>query len=92
MIAEQVSDLTYVQPEQVVPAPVQLPQAPFLGAIVQTDQGIVQLIAVERIRETSLGDLSWIREQLGTRSLESRRQNLRLEDPKSEIENPGSEL
>ena len=32
-------------------APVQLPQAPFLGAIVQTEDGIMQLIAVERIRE-----------------------------------------
>ena len=54
MIGEQVSDLTYVQPEQFVPAPVQLAQVPFLDAIVQTEQGIFQLIAVERIRETSL--------------------------------------
>ena len=29
----------------------QLPQAPYLGAIVQTDQGIVQLIAVDKVRE-----------------------------------------
>jgi chemotaxis-related protein WspB len=55
LIGEQVSDLTYVQPEQVVPAPVQLAQAPFLGAIVQTAEGIVQLITVERIRDASLG-------------------------------------
>ena len=32
------------------PAPVSLPQAPYLDAIVQTDQGIVQLIAVEKVR------------------------------------------
>ena len=37
-----------------MPAPVQLPQLPFLDAIVQTDDGIFQLIAVERIREAVL--------------------------------------
>ena len=55
LIGEQVSDLIHVQPEQVAPAPVQLPQMAFLEAIVQTEEGIVQLIAVERIRETALG-------------------------------------
>ena len=54
LIAEQVSDLTYAQPEQVVPAPVCLPEAPYLDAIVQTDQGIVQLIVVEKVREALL--------------------------------------
>ncbi len=54
LIGEEVSDLTYVLPEQVVPSPVQLAQVPYLGAIVQTENGIFQLIAVERIRETSL--------------------------------------
>ena len=53
LIAEHVSDLTYVQPEQVIPLPF-LPQAPYLGAIVQTDQGIVQLISVEHVRSASL--------------------------------------
>ena len=56
LVAEHVSDLTYIQPEQIVPTPVVLPQAPYLGAIVQTDQGIVQLIVVERIRQR----LVWI--------------------------------
>jgi chemotaxis-related protein WspB len=56
LIGEEVSDLVDVRSEQVTPAPVQLAQAPFLGAIVQTDVGIVQLIAVERIRESSLRD------------------------------------
>ena len=37
-----------------MPAPVHLPQAPYLDAIVQTDQGIVQLIAVEKIRDATL--------------------------------------
>ena len=54
LVAEHVSDLTYAQPEQIIPAPVSLPQAPYLGAIVQTDQGIVQLIVVEQVREASL--------------------------------------
>jgi chemotaxis-related protein WspB len=54
LIAEHVSDLTYVRPEQIVPAPVRLPQTPYLGPIVQTDQGIVQLILVEKVREASL--------------------------------------
>ncbi len=58
LIGEQVNELTYVQPEQVVPSQVRLAQAPFLDAIVQTDQGIVQLIAVERVRDATLcGDL-----------------------------------
>jgi chemotaxis-related protein WspB len=54
LVAEQVSDLTYVRPEQIIPAPVRLAQTPYLGPIVQTDQGIVQLIMVEKVREASL--------------------------------------
>ena len=54
LIAEHVSDLTTVQPEQIVPVPVWLPRTPYLGAIVQTDQGIVQLIVVEKVRDASL--------------------------------------
>jgi hypothetical protein len=38
----------------VVPAPVSLPQVPYLSAVVQTDQGIVQLIAVEKVRDATL--------------------------------------
>jgi chemotaxis-related protein WspB len=49
LIAEQVSDLTPVRPEQVVPAPVHLPQAPYLDAIAQLDHGFVPLIAVSKL-------------------------------------------
>ncbi len=56
LIGEEVSDLVEVRLDQVVPAPVQLPRAPFLDAIVQTDAGIIQLIAVDRIRESFLKD------------------------------------
>jgi chemotaxis-related protein WspB len=54
LVAEHVCDLIYAQPEQIIPAPISLPQIPYLGAIVQTDQGIVQLIVVEKVREASL--------------------------------------
>ena len=54
LVAEEVSDLTIVRPEQLLPAPVRLPQAPYLDAIVQTDQGILQLITVDKVREVFL--------------------------------------
>ncbi len=54
LVAERVSDLTYVKPEEIIPAPVHIPDVPYLDAIVQTDQGIVQLIAVDRLRDTLL--------------------------------------
>jgi chemotaxis-related protein WspB len=54
LIAEHVSDLTYAQLEHVMPVPVSLPEAPYLGSVIQTDQGIVQLIAVERVRGATL--------------------------------------
>ena len=66
---------------------------PFLDAIVQTEEGIIQLIAVERIRETALG--GYILDQgaaLEPSSLESRHSDARhgrIQEPT--IENPGSE-
>ena len=54
MIAEGVSDLTYTQPDQTAAVSVYLPHAPYLGSLIQTDQGIVQLIVVEKVREASL--------------------------------------
>jgi chemotaxis-related protein WspB len=54
LVAENVSDLIYTQPEQIVPAPIRLPHAPYLGSIVQTDHGIVQLIVIEKVRGASL--------------------------------------
>jgi chemotaxis-related protein WspB len=85
LIGEQVSDLTYVQREQLVPCPVRLLQVPFLGAIVQTDQGIVQLIAVERIRDASLhGDFLALETPFNLRLLSE-------EVPKSEHEDSKAE-
>ncbi len=55
LAAEQVSDLIHAQPEQVQAAPVHLLETPYLDAIIQTDQGILQLIAVEKIR-TGIGN------------------------------------
>ena len=54
LVAEQVSELTHARPDQVLPPPVSLPQTPYLGAIIQTDQGIIQLIDVEKVRDTTL--------------------------------------
>jgi chemotaxis-related protein WspB len=50
LVAEHVSDLIYVRPEQITPAPVLLPQTPYLGVMIQTAQGIVQLLVVEQVR------------------------------------------
>jgi chemotaxis-related protein WspB len=54
LVAERVNDLTYARPEQIIPAPVSLPQTPYLGAMIQTDQGIVQLIVLEHVRAASM--------------------------------------
>ena len=45
LIAEQVSDVASVKPEQIISASMQLPQAPYLGAIVDIDHQMIQLMA-----------------------------------------------
>lgn len=50
LVAENVNDLIYVQPEQLSPVPVQVPNAPYLDAIVKMDREIIPLIAVEKVR------------------------------------------
>ena len=85
LIGEQVSDLTYVQAEQLVASPVQLPQMPFFDAIVQTGGGIVQLIAVERLRDASLrGNLPALDALLNQQSLADEAPKSEYEDSKSE--------
>ncbi len=54
LIAERVSDMIKVRPDQVKPTAVQVRQAPYLGTIVQTDEGIVQLIVVEKIWDATI--------------------------------------
>ncbi len=54
LIAEQVSDVSSVKPEQVISSSIQLPQTPYLGAIVEIDHQMVQLIAVDRVLEDPL--------------------------------------
>lgn len=54
LIAEQVSDVFSIKPEQVISSSIQLPQTPYLGAIVQIDHEMVQLIAVDRVLEDPL--------------------------------------
>lgn len=55
LIAERVSDLTRVRPEQIIPAPVHLPQAPYLEMIAQTDRGFVPLIAISKLSSVAGG-------------------------------------
>ena len=49
LIAERAIDLVHVGPEQVAPAPVHLPQAPYLDSVARIDRGFVPLIAVEKL-------------------------------------------
>ena len=59
LIAEHVSELASAQPEQTLPLPVPLPEAPYLDAVVQTPEGIVQLILVEEIRDIIARRSGW---------------------------------
>jgi chemotaxis-related protein WspB len=54
LIAERVSDLRSVRPELIRSASMQLPEAPYLGAIVEVDRQMVQLIDVDLILEESV--------------------------------------
>jgi chemotaxis-related protein WspB len=54
LIAEHVTELTSAQPGQTLPLPVPVPEATYLDAVVQTPDGIVQLILVQNIRDTIL--------------------------------------
>jgi chemotaxis-related protein WspB len=54
LIAEQVSEVVSIEPGQVITPPIQLPQAPYLGAIVAIDHVMVQLIAPDRLVSTSI--------------------------------------
>ena len=54
LIAEQVSDVASVKPEQVISTSMQLPQAPYLGAIVDIDHQMIQLMATDKILDDSL--------------------------------------
>jgi hypothetical protein len=69
LVAEDVSELTHAQPGRTVPLPVSLPEVPYLDAVVQTEEEIVQLIKVDELRESILASLqqqaavpeSWVR-------------------------------
>ena len=54
LIAEQVSDVSSIKPEQVISSSIQLLQTPYLGAIVQIDHEMVQLITVDRVLDDRL--------------------------------------
>ncbi len=54
LVAEQVSDVSSITPEQVISAAMQLPVTPYLGAIVEIGQEMVQLIQVDQILDDTL--------------------------------------
>jgi len=54
LIAEQVSDVKSVKAEQVISRSMHLPQAPYLGAIVDIDHQMIQLMAADKILDDSL--------------------------------------
>jgi chemotaxis-related protein WspB len=54
VIAEQVSDVASIKPNQVVTAPFHLSQTPYLGAIVELDHQMAQLIEVDRVLDEQL--------------------------------------
>ena len=54
LIAEQVSDVVSIESGQVISPPIQLLQAPYLGAIVTIDHAMVQLIAPDKLLQASL--------------------------------------
>jgi chemotaxis-related protein WspB len=56
LVAEQVSDVKRFDDSRVVFPPMDLDQAPYLGAIVRADEGLVQVIEADRVLTESLRD------------------------------------
>ena len=54
LIAEHVSDVLMVRDDQIVLPTMKLEQAPYLDAVVRTDQGLVQTLSVEKVLPPSL--------------------------------------
>jgi chemotaxis-related protein WspB len=59
LMAECVCDLTYIEPEHVVPTPVSLPRALYLGDIFRTKAGIVQLMDSPGLAPLDLLESRW---------------------------------
>jgi len=55
LLAERVSDLEEVSERAAATASLSVPEAPYLGAVLDTDSGLVQLLAVEHILPASMG-------------------------------------
>jgi len=54
LIAEQVSDLSAVDPDALIASPFHIPRAPYLGRLAETEHGMAQLITVEKVLEDSV--------------------------------------
>lgn len=56
LIAEHVCDVRFVRDDQVVFPSMRLEEAPYLGPVVQTDEGLLQLISAGRVLPESLSE------------------------------------
>jgi chemotaxis-related protein WspB len=54
LIAEQVSEVAPIRPQQIISPSIQLAEAPYLGAIIELGHQLVQLILVDKLLEPSL--------------------------------------
>jgi chemotaxis signal transduction protein len=54
LLGENVSELTTIRPAEIMPLPIPDSQATLFTGIVQTEHGLVQILAIERIREKAL--------------------------------------
>ncbi|MDG3004881.1 chemotaxis protein CheW [Paludisphaera mucosa] len=53
LVAENVDDLAPIDPDALTPSPVSIPDAPYLGGLVETGGGLVQFLLVDRILEAT---------------------------------------
>src|SRR5262245_34905425 len=54
LVAENVSDVATVQDDQVVLPSMNMEEAPYLGPVVRTERGLVQVISVQKVLPESL--------------------------------------
>lgn len=54
LVAENVSDVMVIKQDQVVLAAMNMEQAPYLGTVVRTERGLVQVISVDKVLTKSL--------------------------------------
>ena len=56
VVAENVSHVVNAEPRQVVSPAMSLDEAPYLGAVIQLDEGLVQLVAADKLLSERMQD------------------------------------